>query len=171
MATLIECNHRMRIPFFGRFVGRSASMSVASSSAKIRHADNLNGDNPTGRNGSDASAPAMNAPDQDLDLPALGAALWRKRWQIIIPTLSAALGAWIAVQLITPKYSSEARVLIEARENVYLRPDADKITTDPTIDAEAVTSQAQVILSRDLALEVIKKLKLGDLPEFDPTLE
>jgi polysaccharide biosynthesis transport protein len=145
-------------------------MSVASSSAKIRHADNLNGDNPTDRNGSDASASAMNAPDQDLDLPALGAALWRKRWQIIIPTLLAALGAYIAVQLITPKYSSEARVLIEARENVYLRPDADKSITDPTVDAEAVTSQAQVILSRDLALEVINKLKLGDLPEFDPTL-
>ncbi len=100
----------------------------------------------------------------------LGSALWRKRWLILVPTILAALGAYIAVQVITPKYSSEARIFIEGRDNVYLRPDADKITTDPTIDAEAVTSQAQIILSRDLALEVINKLKLGELPEFDSTL-
>ena len=33
-----------------------------------------------------------------------------------------------------------------------------------------MTSQVQLILSRDLAREVIKKLKLGELPEFDPVL-
>ncbi len=117
-----------------------------------------------------ASPQARDTTDADLDLPALGSALWRKRWLILVPTLLAALGAYITVQLITPKYFSEVRILIEGRENVYLRPDADKITTDPTVDAEAVASQAQVILSRDLALEVIKKLNLGALPEFDSTL-
>ena len=130
-------------------------MSVASPSAGISSDDRMS-DN--------------NSPARDLDMPALGAALWRKRWQIIVPTLLTAPGAFIVVQLITPKYFSEARILIESRSNVYLRPDADKITTDPTIDAEAVASQAQIILSRDLALEVIKKLRLGDLPEFDSTL-
>ena len=114
---------------------------------------------------------AGNQADSDIDLPALGAALWRKRRFIILPTLLAALAAYVAVQLITPKYSSEARVFIESRGNVYLRPDADKTINDPTVDAEAVSSQAQIILSRDLALEVIKKLNLGALPEFDPTLD
>ncbi len=110
--------------------------------------------------------------DSDLPAlgPALGAALWRKQRFIIIPTLLAALAAYVAVQVITPKYSSEARVFIEGRGNVYLRPDADKTINDPTVDAEAVSSQAQIILSRDLALEVIKKLNLGALPEFDSTL-
>jgi polysaccharide biosynthesis transport protein len=117
-----------------------------------------------------ASPQAPGPTDADLDLPALGSALWRKRWLILVPTLLAALGTYITVQLITPKYFSEVRILIEGRENVYLRPDADKITTDPTVDAEAVASQAQVILSRDLALEVIKKLNLGALPEFDSAL-
>ena len=130
-------------------------MSVASPSAGISSDDRMS-DN--------------NSPARDLDMPALGAALWRKRWQIIVPTLLTVPGAFIVVQLITPKYFSEARILIESRSNVYLRPDADKITTDPTIDAEAVASQAQIILSRGLALEVIKKLRLGDLPEFDSTL-
>ncbi len=117
-----------------------------------------------------APPPVVDQPDSDLDLPALGAALWRKQRFIIIPTLLAALAAYVAVQVITPKYSSEARVFIEGRGNVYLRPDADKTINDPTVDAEAVSSQAQIILSRDLALEVIKKLNLGSLPEFDSTL-
>src|SRR5579871_80515 len=122
----------------------------------------------SGRSASMASPPVSDS--ADLDFPALGAALWRKRRKIIIPTLLTALAALVVVQLIPPKYSSEARVLIEERENVYLRPDADKITTDPAVDQEAVTSQAQIIMSRDVAREVIKKLKLNEKPEFDPTL-
>jgi uncharacterized protein involved in exopolysaccharide biosynthesis len=39
-----------------------------------------------------------------------------------------------------------------------------------TADQESVTSQAQLILSRDLARDVIAKLKLNELPEFDSTL-
>ncbi len=108
--------------------------------------------------------------DADLDLPALGQALWRKKWKVLVPTIVVALITLAVVQIITPRYSSEARVFLEDRANVYLRPDADKTITDPAIDEEAVTSQAQIILSRDLAREVIQKLKLGDRPEFDPTL-
>ena len=52
-----------------------------------------------------------------------------------------------------------------------MRPDADKDNSDGSaVDEEAVTSQAQIILSRDLAREVIDKLKLGERPEFDPAL-
>jgi tyrosine-protein kinase Etk/Wzc len=73
--------------------------------------------------------------------------------------------------MITPRYRSEARVLIETRENIFFRPDAEKaIDRSTTVDQEAVTSQVQLILSRDLAREVIKKLKLGERPEFDPVL-
>lgn len=136
-------------------------MSVASSSAKTAADEN---------SPPDKRLPAGHSSQTDLDLPALGAALWRKRRFIILPTLLAALAAYAAVQFVTPRYSSQARIFIEGRGNVYLRPDADKTINDPTVDAEAVTSQAQIILSRDLALEVIKKLNLGALPEFDPTL-
>ena len=33
-----------------------------------------------------------------------------------------------------------------------------------------MSSQVQLILSRDLAREIIKKLKLAERPEFDPVL-
>ena len=41
---------------------------------------------------------------------------------------------------------------------------------DRTVDQEAITSQVQLALSRDVARQVIKDLKLGERPEFDPTL-
>jgi polysaccharide biosynthesis transport protein len=111
------------------------------------------------------------APAADIDLGALRHALWRKKFLILGLTLLAAATAFAGVNLVTPRYKSEARVLIEMRENIFFRPDAEK-TTDrgTTVDQEAVTSQVQLILSRDLAGEVIKKLNLGERPEFDPVL-
>src|SRR5208282_1612186 len=92
--------------------------------------------------------------DADFDLPALGAALWRNKWKILRPTIVVALIAFAVVVLIPPKYLAESRVLVLGRDNVFLRPDADKDILDRGIvDQEAVTSQAQLILSRDLASE------------------
>jgi uncharacterized protein involved in exopolysaccharide biosynthesis len=108
--------------------------------------------------------------DSELDLSGLGSALWRKKWRILGPTILIGLLTLIVVQVITPRYQSESRVIVEGRDNIFLRPDADKDTMDRTVDQEAVTSQAQLILSRDLANEVIAKLKLGQRPEFDPAL-
>src|SRR6266705_42249 len=97
----------------------------------------------------------------ELDLAALGRALWRRKGLIAALTLLAAGLAFAAVNLVTPRYKSEARVLIETRDNIFLRPDAEKaLDRGSAIDQEAVTSQVQIILSRDLAREVIKTLLL-----------
>src|SRR5450432_466034 len=103
---------------------------------------------------------------------ALGHALARKRGWIIVPTVLAAVLSITAVNLVTPRYKSEARILIDGRENVFLRPNGERNEerTAP-LDPEAVTSQVQLLLSRDLAREIIKKNKLADRPEFDPVLQ
>src|SRR3954470_13217054 len=107
----------------------------------------------------------------EFDLGTLGRSLWRKKLWILGLTLLASGLAFIAVNLITPRYKSEARVLIETRENIYLRPEAEKsLERSATVDQEAVTSQVQLMLSRDLARDLIRKLKLGERPEFDPVL-
>ena len=107
----------------------------------------------------------------ELDLGALGRAIWRRKRLVIGLTLLAAAIAFAAVNVITPRYKSEARVIIDTRDNIFLRPEADRTTERAaTVDQEAVTSQVQLILSRGLALDVIRKLKLGDKPEFDPVL-
>jgi tyrosine-protein kinase Etk/Wzc len=53
---------------------------------------------------------------------------------------------------------------------VFLRANADRADERTALDAEAVTSQVQLVLSRELAREVIARNKLADRPEFDPVL-
>lgn len=112
------------------------------------------------------------APTGDLDLRALGQALARKKGWIIIPTLLVAVLSLTAVNMVTPRYKSEARILVDGRENVFLRPSGERNEErSAVVDAEAVTSQVQLVLSRDLAREIIKKNKLAERPEFDPVLQ
>src|SRR5665213_2885737 len=106
----------------------------------------------------------------DLDLHALGQALMRKRRWIIVPTVLAAVLSIAAVNFVTPRYKSEARILIDGRENIFLRPNGERNEERTALDPEAVTSQVQLLLSRDLARDIIKKNKLAELPEFDPVL-
>ena len=107
----------------------------------------------------------------DLDLHVLGQALVRKRGWIIVPTALALVLSVTAVNLVTPRYKSEARILVDGRENVFLRPSGERNEERTSLDAEAVTSQVQLVQSRDLAREVIRKNKLADRPEFDPVLQ
>lgn len=108
----------------------------------------------------------------DLDLHALGGALARKRGWIIAPTLLVLVASIAVINLVTPRYKSESRILIDGRENVFLRPSSDRSTEErQALDPEAVTSQVQLVLSRDLARDIIKKNKLAERPEFDPVLQ
>src|SRR5674476_1132549 len=121
-------------------------------------------------------APATDRPaaaplSGDLDLRVLGQALVRKRGWIIVPTVLTAVLSIAAVNLVTPRYKSEARILIDGRENIFLRPNGERNEERTALDAEAVTSQVQLLLSRDLAREIIKKNKLAERPEFDPVLQ
>jgi tyrosine-protein kinase Etk/Wzc len=115
--------------------------------------------------------PAAAPESGDLDLRAFGRALLRKRGWIIIPTLLAAVLSVAAVNMITPRYKSEARILIDGRENIFLRPNGERNEERSALDAEAVTSQVQLLLSRDLARDIIRKNKLAERPEFDPVLQ
>jgi uncharacterized protein involved in exopolysaccharide biosynthesis len=109
--------------------------------------------------------------DEEMNLGTVARAVWRRKLAIIGLTLIAGAGAFVAVGAMTPKYKSEARVLVEGRENIFLRPEADKATAERSpVDQETVTSQVQLVLSRDLAREVIDDLKLVEVPEFNAAL-
>ena len=106
----------------------------------------------------------------DIDLRALGDAIKRNRRWIIVPTIAALILSAVTVNLITARYKSESRILIDGRENVFLRPNSERNEERTALDPEAVTSQVQLVLSRDLAREIIKKNKLAERAEFDPVL-
>ncbi|WP_407152199.1 GumC family protein [Bradyrhizobium sp. ORS 86] len=120
--------------------------------------------------GSAPAAPADASAASDLDLHALGRALARRRGWIIVPTVLVFALSLAAVNIVTPRYKSEARILIDGRENVFMRPNGEREQERTALDPEAVTSQVQLLLSRDLARDIIKKNKLAERPEFDPVL-
>src|SRR5712672_2993765 len=139
-------------------------------------ADNAGNENTAVQWAVATAAPATDrlaaAPESgDLDLRALGQALMRRRSWIIVPTVLAAVLSIAAVNLVTPRYKSEARILIDGHENVFLRPNGERSEERNALDAEAVTSQVQLLLSRDLARDIIKKNRLAERPEFDPVLQ
>jgi uncharacterized protein involved in exopolysaccharide biosynthesis/Mrp family chromosome partitioning ATPase len=109
------------------------------------------------------------ASDGQLDLSHLARALWRRKRWIIIPTIIAGVAAAVFVTLATPQYRSQALVLIENRETAYNRPEgSDRAQERQRPDPEAVASEVQLALSRDLARSVVRDLKLGERPEFNP---
>lgn len=89
-----------------------------------------------------------------------------RRW-ILIPTLIAFLGSLVFVNVVSPRYTGEANVLLEIRESFYTRPGQDRVDR-PLIDEQAVASQVQVALSRDIGREAVRRLQLVGNPEFDP---
>jgi succinoglycan biosynthesis transport protein ExoP len=97
----------------------------------------------------------------------VAATLWQKKIWIILPTFVAFGLSMLAVNTMTPRYTGEARVLLENRETVYSRPDRDTRGADPAIDPEAVASQVQNVMSKDLALKVIHEMGLHKRTEYD----
>lgn len=103
-----------------------------------------------------------------LDLPALWAAIKAKKLWVVGPTLAALGLSFVAVNAVTPRYTGEARLLLENRDSFYTRPgQAPSESSGQQFDSEGVQSQVQVIMSRDLAREAIKRIGLVGNSEFD----
>jgi succinoglycan biosynthesis transport protein ExoP len=87
---------------------------------------------------------------------------------IVGPTLVVALGASVFVNVVSPRYTGEAKILLESRDPAFARTAQERADQLAPIDEQAVASQVQVVMSRDLAREAIRRLKLVGNPEFDP---
>jgi polysaccharide biosynthesis transport protein len=105
--------------------------------------------------------------DMRMDIGALLSAILRRLLRIVLVTaLVAGLAAALLMQM--PKlYESSASLLVEPRENAYLRAPGDQGNSSSGITAEAMmSSQIELIKSRDLLSEVAKSEKLAEVPEF-----
>src|SRR5258708_8244158 len=96
-------------------------------------------------------APAVQKPaavpaSGDLDLHALGQALMRKRGWIVVPTVLAAVLSLATVNLVTPRYKSEVRILTDGRENDFLRPNGNRNDERHAHHAQTVPSHLPYLL-------------------------
>ncbi|MEE7449107.1 lipopolysaccharide biosynthesis protein [Methylobacterium radiotolerans] len=106
--------------------------------------------------------------EDGLGLAQLPRILRRSIGWIVGPTLVVALGASVFVNVVSPRYTGEAKVLLESRDPAFARTAQERGDALAPIDEQAVASQVQVVMSRDLAREAIRRLKLVGNSEFDP---
>ena len=112
---------------------------------------------------------ALRAPaGRELDLGGIGRALKRRKGWMIGPALLCCAMALVYVSLVQPRYTADSKVIIENGESYFTRPDKTDLQQQVLPDDEAVQSQVQLISSRDIAREAIRRLDLKGNPEFDP---
>jgi exopolysaccharide transport family protein len=114
------------------------------------------------------SAVERSGEDADIDLGGLFGAIWRRRLTVLLTTVTFAGLAVVGTSVVSPKYQSEARILIETRGPDLARRPTDVQTADPVLDDAGVTSQVAILQSADLIRQVAKDFKLSERPEFDP---
>ena len=107
--------------------------------------------------------------DADIDIGALFSSL-RRNWLFILGGAALmAVVAWGICLLLTPDYRAETRILIEARESIYTRPNGETAAERPLLDPEGIKSQVEVFTSGDLLKKVSDKLNLTGNEGFTTT--
>ena len=93
-------------------------------------------------------------------------AVMMRKWSILALVLLVAAVAAIVVHQITPRYRSTALVLVESSKAKVVQ--VEDVYTGISANREYFQTQAEVLKSRDIALRVVRDLKLASHPEFDP---
>jgi uncharacterized protein involved in exopolysaccharide biosynthesis len=107
------------------------------------------------------------AEDMRMDLGALlGAVL--SRWLRVLLVTVLLLGATFAVLMFVPKlYESSAGILVEQRSNAFTRSANEQASSSSSITQDSLmSSQIELIKSRDNLLTVIDQINLRDVREF-----
>jgi len=117
------------------------------------------------------SDPNVLTEDNDIDVVGLFGALLRRWWLILLVTVATMVGLFMFLSAIPPRYDSNARIIIENRNNSFNRTLNDNTTQQPNdrFDEQAIRSQVEIINSDRVALEIISQLNLESRDEFFET--
>jgi len=87
----------------------------------------------------------------------------------MIPFIACALVAialgFVYLAMATPLYTASSEIIIDNRQ-VRAVQELSTLSDSPALDTAAIESQVEVLLSRQVALAVLKQLKLADDPAF-----
>ena len=106
--------------------------------------------------------------DDDIDVIGLFAALKRKWWLIVLVTIIAAVGLFMSLSAVSPRYQSEARIAILNNESSFTRStrDSGQRINNERLGEQAVLTQVEIISSDKAALRIVDDLELMKLKEF-----
>ena len=106
--------------------------------------------------------------DVDVDLGGIFASLWQRKFTLLIASLLVTAIVFVLLQVISPRYRSEASILIRSSDAVLTSPaTANPARVETSLDEQGIASQVQLLQSRTIARAVIEKLNLKDSAEFN----
>jgi len=106
--------------------------------------------------------------DQDAGIDDLLNVVNRRKWVLLGAILGALLLAAAVLSQVTPRYKSEALLMIESRQPTI--PTVESVLSGVSSDQEGVRSEVEVLRSRSLMAVVAERLKLHQDPEFNKAI-
>lgn len=110
-----------------------------------------------------------NSDDVRIDTTAMLAAVWRKKLRIIAVTIGLLVVTYVLLMFTPRLYESSASLLIEARDNTFLRATNGVASSGGVADDSEIASQIELIQSRDAMVRVMDMVDLRNQPEFTET--
>lgn len=108
--------------------------------------------------------------EKDVDLAGVFSRVWRSKFRLLMSAIIVTALVFVALQLISPRYRSEARILIRASDSVLVTPGTDGRAVQNDLDDPGIASQVELLQSRAIASKVIDTLDLKSRTEFNNTL-
>lgn len=114
-------------------------------------------------------APLDNTDNDEIDLRALFATLWRGKWLIALLAMAFVLvGGYYAYAVATPLYRATAVVILETNQDQVV--DLQSVATGLSGDTSEINSELQVLQARGLMGKVVDRLNLEQDAEFNKKL-
>lgn len=105
--------------------------------------------------------------DARIDVSALLSAIVRRLPRILLVTLGLLIVTFVVLMFQPRLYESSASILVEDRSNPYVRASNEQAPSSSAGDVGVVSSQIELLKSRDTLLGVIDQLDLRSNPEFN----
>lgn len=116
---------------------------------------------------SERSQQAALVDDDEIDLLELFGTVWRGKWIIILCAICAVLiGGYYAFGVATPRYSATTTLALEVRGSQIV--DIESVISGVSSDDASLNTEIEVIKSRKLGEQLVRRLALTEDPEFNP---
>jgi len=104
--------------------------------------------------------------DVEIDLRRILMTFWRRRYIIVFMMISFMGVAYYACERITPLYKTSSLVLVKQEQLDVKNISSAQFLTKDRYDTTQILSEVEIIRSRNLMLEVIRRLNLYEVPSF-----
>ncbi|MGE0023169.1 MAG: lipopolysaccharide biosynthesis protein [Hyphomicrobium sp.] len=116
-------------------------------------------------------APTTYQRPDDIDLGSLWRAGVRSLPRLIVISMTLAAGTYVVLGMMAPRFVSETQLAIESNGTTspFTDPSRGGASDNVTVrmDKEAINTHVRALMSTDLGEEIVREMKLADLPEFN----